>query len=352
MPEPRTLILYNEPVLPPDHPDYESEKEVLYSVGEVADSLEREGVPVARLGVAADPEALFAGLRATPHDVVFNLYEGTADQGGAEASVAGLLEWLRVPFTGSPAQAMLLARNKPVAKLVLAGAGVATPPYFVVDAGRCPPNKLGWPVIVKPGREDASVGIDQGAVVTNTRKLRDRVDYVRTHYGSPVLVEKFIPGREIHVTLVELEPDGGPTVLPFAEIRFEPDAKLWPIYSYDAKWKEDSREYELRPVDVPVTLPPDVTDRLSRACETAYRALGCRDYARVDARVTPDGEVYVLEANPNPSITSIMLTTGLEEIGWTDDRFLARMVRNAAARGGAVGVNPYGRPPAPQAASA
>jgi D-alanine-D-alanine ligase len=283
---------------------------------------------------------------------VFNLYEGTADQGGSEASVAGLMEWLRVPFTGCPSESMILCRNKALAKLLLSAAGVRTPEYFVVEDGdRCPKNTLGWPVIAKPGREDGSVGIDQNAVVTSDRKLRDRVDYLIAQYGGPVLVERFVSGREIHATACEFDPSGRPTVLPLAEIRFEPDEKLWPIYSYDAKWKEQSREYQLRPVDIPSKLPEDVAERVRQAAVLTHRVLGCRDHSRVDLRVAPDGEVFVLEGNPNPSITSLTLETGLDLIGKVYDEFLTTMAYNAHARGGSVGVNPYGQTAA-RAASA
>lgn len=352
MSEPRVLLIYNQPVLPSDHPDSESEQEVLYSAQVVADCLDGEGLPVARLGVGYDPGVLFDGLRATSPDVVFNLYEGTADQGGSEAAVAGLLEWMRVPFTGCPSESMVLCRNKPLAKLLLSAAGARTPEYFVVeDGGRCPRNSLGWPVIAKPGREDGSVGIDQNAVVTSDRQLRDRVDYLIARYGGPILVERFVTGREVHATVCEFDPAGQPVVLPLAEIRFEPDENLWPIYSYDAKWKEQSREYQMRPVDIPARLPADVVERVRAASVLTHRVLGCRDHSRVDLRVAPDGEVFVLEGNPNPSITSLTLEIGLDLVGKVYDWFLATMARNAHARGGAVGVNPYGQSAA-RAASA
>ena len=119
--------------------------------------------------------------------------------------------------------------------------------------------------------------------------------------------------------------------------------QLWPIYSYDAKWKEQSREYQLRPVDIPARLPEDVAERVRRASVQTHRVLGCRDYSRVDLRVAPDGEVFVLEGNPNPSITSLTLETGLDLIGKNYDWFIATMARNAHARGGLAGVNPYGQ---------
>lgn len=342
MKPPRVLVLYNEPGLPPEHPDFASEQDVLYSVKIVCESLAAQKLTAERLGVGPDPAVLIAGLRQHAPDVVFNLFEGTAEHGTTEATVAGILEWLRLPYTGCPPQAMTIARNKPLAKQLFAGGGVRTPEFVVVD-GPCPPNRLGWPVIVKPATEDASVGIEQVAVVTSDTQLRDRVDYVLHRYGGPVLIEQFVIGREMHVTLADLDGAGEPTALPFAEIRFEPAEDLWPIYSYTAKWDEASREYALRPVDVPVILPPGPTEALIAASRQAFRLLGCRDLARVDTRLTPDGEVYVLEVNPNPSITSIMLDTGLTAMGRTYDGFIAHLARTAAARGGLAGVNPYGR---------
>jgi D-alanine-D-alanine ligase len=104
-------------------------------------------------------------------------------------------------------------------------------------------------------------------------------------------------------------------------------------------------------VDIPAKLPADVVERVRKAAVLTHRVLGCRDYSRVDLRVAPDGEVFVLEGNPNPSITSLTLETGLDLIGKVYDWFLATMVRNAHARGGSAGVNPYGQAAA-RAASA
>ncbi|MCZ2341613.1 MAG: hypothetical protein LC104_07425 [Bacteroidales bacterium] len=334
MQQPRVLVLFNQPTLPIDHPDSGSEHDVLHSTQVVRDFLTCEGIPSAEFGLGLDPSTLLTHLRADPPDVIFNLFEGFADRGHTEATVTGLLEWLEIPFTGCQSQALVIARNKPLTKFMMVGAGLNTPDFFLVGEQVCPKNRLGWPVIVKPCREDASVGIDQGAVVTNDRDLRDRVEYIRTHYGAPVLVERYIAGREIHTTLVELDDNQEPTALPFSEILFE-DGKedLWPIYSYDAKWDTSSVEYERTPVDVPVKLEDDLTSRVISAARTMYRLLGCRDCARVDARVADDGEVYLLEANPNPSITSIMLRYGLEAIDWGHGQFIAHLARRAARRG-------------------
>jgi D-alanine-D-alanine ligase len=125
-------------------------------------------------------------------------------------------------------------------------------------------------------------------------------------------------------------------VLPFAEIAFKPPAegRHWPIYTYTAKWNEDSEEYKQAPVLVGagVELPAEVSAELTQTAIRAYHLLGARDYARIDTRITPAGEVFVLELNPNPAISSVMIDSGLPAVGFTYDQFIVAMVRNAAAR--------------------
>src|SRR5947209_7989803 len=144
MPSAKVLILYNQPVLPEDHPDAVSEHEILYTADAVHQHLSRAGYDVARLGVSHDPAALVSGLRGQRPDVVFNLFEGTADHGQTEAYAAGALQWLGIPFTGSPFETLALARNKHLTKHLLRGAGVPTPEFFVVDSAAVPPCPLEW----------------------------------------------------------------------------------------------------------------------------------------------------------------------------------------------------------------
>ena len=122
--QPRILVLYNEPTLPPDHPDADSEHDILYTADTIARILQQAGVVVERLGITDNPAALIAGVKASAPDAIFNLYEGLAQWGNTEAYVSGLLELLRVPFTGSPTQPLLMCRSKPLTKQLLAGAGL------------------------------------------------------------------------------------------------------------------------------------------------------------------------------------------------------------------------------------
>jgi D-alanine-D-alanine ligase len=329
---PSVLVLYNEPVLQAGHPDFESEHEIISTVEVVAQTLDQAGFAVSRLGLACDPDLLVRHLRERDVDAVFNLFEGTADHGNTEAYVAGLLDWLGVPFTGSPFHTLCLARSKHLTKFLFQGAGLPTPRFLVVEELPMPPNPLEWPVIVKPAQQDASVGLDQGSVVTDQERLEERVAGLLDHYGPPVLVEQFIRGRELNVALVEA-PDL--RALPISEVLFvDQDPAYWPIVTYDAKWKPGSRDYEATPPRYPATVSPKLAERLGQLARRAFRLLGCRDYARVDFRVRPSGKPYLLEVNPNPDFNPTAgLAGGLTSAGLPHAQFTVDLVRAALARG-------------------
>jgi D-alanine-D-alanine ligase len=329
----RVLILYNDPVLSLDHPDADSEHEILYTVEEVEKTLVKTGYEVGRLAVGRDPEVLLAGLSRHRPDVVFNLFEGLADQNETEAHAAGVLDWLRIPYTGSPYQTLCLARTKHLTKHLLQGAGLPTPEFMVVQDLPVPPCPIEWPVIVKPATQDASVGLDQGSVVTDQESLNERVAYLLETYGPPVLVEQFINGREFNVGLIET-PEGL-RVLPVSEILFvDKEPGYWPLVTYDAKWKPGTRDYEATPPRYPATVTPRLHARLAALAIQAFRLLGCRDYARVDFRAKPTGKPYILEVNPNPDFSPTAgLSGGLISAGLTHDQFTVQLVQLALARG-------------------
>jgi D-alanine-D-alanine ligase len=333
----RVLVLYNQPVLPLDHPDANSEHEVIATVDIVCGHLRNAGFEVGRLGVDRDPEVLLRGVRRQRPDVVFNLFEGLADHYETEAVVAGLLDWLGIPYTGCSFHALSIARDKARTKYLLEGAGLPTPGFVVVSELPVPPVDLEWPLIVKPANQDASVGLDQGSVVTDPERLEARVALMLEAYGAPVLVEQYIRGREINVGVIEC-PDL--RVLPPSEILFlAKDPDFWPIVTYEAKWKPGSREYEATPPRHPADLTPRLADKVCELAKRAYHLLGCRDYARVDFRVR-NGKPFILEVNPNPSYEpSGGLVGGLESAGLTHAQFTVELVQAALARGrGSRGV--------------
>jgi D-alanine-D-alanine ligase len=330
----RVLVLYNEPVLPPGDPDFESEQQVVEAVRDVSDILTGAGYVVNQLGLGTNPQPLLDGLTDLRPDVVFNLFEGLPDQGITEAFVAGLLEWSGVPFTGSPFATLTLARSKHLCKYLFRGAGLPTPDFMVVEEMPVSECRLPWPVIVKPAQEDASVGLDQGSVVVDQSALNDRVAHLLKNYGSPVLVEEFIDGRELNVSMIEAPKL---RLLPVSEVLFTRDGPgFWPIVTYDAKWRPGSRDYEATPPQYPAQVEPNLAKMLNEIARQAFRLLGCRDYARCDFRVHPSGQPYLLEVNPNPDFSDLAgLAGSLKSAGLTHAEFTCNLVKSALMRGGA-----------------
>jgi D-alanine-D-alanine ligase len=337
MTAPSVLVLFNQPILPVEHPDAGSEHDILETAEDTFDILKAAGFRTSQLGINYDPQPLLDLLKSKRPDAVFNLFEGIPTQTGTEVSAAALLEWLNIPFTGCPSSALALGRDKIRTKYLLSAAGIPTPDFVVIDSLPVPRWRRAWPAIVKPAYQDASVGIDQGSVVTSQKQLDDRVKFVLANYGPPVLVERFIAGREFHVNIVERRenPLAPPLVLPLAEIAFTSDRPgHWPIYTFIAKWDEASEEYASSPLRAPIELPADDFARIERIAQRAFRVLQCRDYARIDVRMDSENRFYVLEMNPNPYLNSLALVNGLNATGRSHEWLLVEMALAAIGRGG------------------
>lgn len=335
---PSLLLLYNQPVLPPDHPDAESEYDILETTEDAFKVLKDAGFDVTKLGINYDPQPLLNVLKEKRPDAVFNLFEGIATQTGTEVSAAALLEWLNVPFTGCPSACLSLGRDKSRTKYILSAAGIPTPEYAVIDSLPVPRWEQPWPAIVKPACQDASVGIDQNSVVTSQKQLEDRVEFIIAKYGGPVIIERFISGREFHVNMIEERGaplNTPPRVIPLCEIAFtRNEPGHWAVYTFTAKWHEKSDEYRAAVVRTPVEIPADDFARLERIAQRAFRVLQCRDYARIDVRMDAEGRFYVLEMNPNPYLNSLALVNGLNAIGRSHEWMMVEMALAAIARGG------------------
>jgi D-alanine-D-alanine ligase len=328
------LVLFNQPQLPGDHPDAAQEHVVVEIADHMRAILTAAGFGVGTLALGVDPEVLWSELKRHRPDVVFNLYEGQLDNPESESFVAGLLDWSGIPYTGSPPQALALARAKDTVKCLLRGAGLATANSELVERLPAPACNLTFPVIVKPARQDASVGVDQQSVCTSAQQRDERVRHVFATYGPPVLIEEYIAGRELNIALIEL-PDL--QALAPAEIVFqrqEPGA--WPIVTYAAKWVAGSDEFEQTPTCFPADLSAGAVAELNRLAMAAYRLIGCRDYARVDFRLKPTGQAYILEVNPNSDISAQAdLTHCLGSAQLTHEAFIVRLVETALQRNSA-----------------
>ncbi len=296
----RVAVLYNASALPPSHPDAVSEADVVEVALAVVDALRREGLAARPLAAAPPIGRLVESLDLSRPDVVFNLIEGFGGSSAGEARVTALLELMGLPYTGCPSEAQALCHSKGRTKAILRGFGLPTAPFALIGAGEPVPDlEATGPWIVKPDGEDASLGIDQASVVTDRAALLGRVDELRAAHGGRIVVEAYLPGLEFNVGVLAL-PEVAP--LPVAEVVFDPPPGAWPILSYAAKWSAGSLEDRASPVRCPARIEPALAERLGRLAVSAFRATGCRDYARVDLRLDARGEPMILEVNPNPDV--------------------------------------------------
>ncbi|HSF17433.1 MAG TPA: ATP-grasp domain-containing protein [Vicinamibacteria bacterium] len=241
-------------------------------------------------------------LARTPASAFFNLTESYGGDDTKDLHVAAYLELLGKRYTGNGPRALHVGQDKVLAKKLLRFHGVETPDFAAVGAGaRNPRVDLRFPLIVKPSREDGSIGIDTGSVVHETRALRDRIRYVQRAFGT-VLVERYVPGRDIYVGVIGNDP---PEPLPLVEVDLSRLPRGVPrIAGTEVKWWKGTELYRSTPAVFPSDLSPRLTRRMQNVAVEAYVALGLRDYGRVDLRLGDDGTIYVLEVNPNPWLSS------------------------------------------------
>lgn len=329
------LLLYNEPTLPPDHPDAASEAGVLEAVEAVEAALTEGRHQVRRLGVGNSIANLLDDLhKLDAPDVVFNLCEGLRGVGEGESHVAGLIELLGWPLTGSSPECLALARDKARMKWLLKGAGLPTPEFNYIAADETmsedvldEPLSQG-PLIVKPAGEDASLGIGPDSVVTDMAALRRQVASVQQRYGA-VLVERYIAGREFNAGVVAI-PEA--QLLPLAEIEFSESSALDRVVSYEAKWVAGSAADLGTQVRCPATVDPHLGASIGRVALAAFRLAGCRDYARIDLRLDDQRRPWILEVNANPDLSpSAGLARAVKVSGLSYADFVNRMVEHAQA---------------------
>lgn len=287
---------------------------------------------------ALDITKLVDELKENRPDIIFNLCESVDGDPTQEMNIAGLYELMKIPYTGCRAFTLGLALNKPLVKQILNQNGIPTAKHFVTDnSSRIHINGHKFPMIVKPSREDASIGITNEAVVTNAKDLKRRVEYVLDEHKQPALVEEFIDGREINVSVVG---NDQLIVFPISEIDFSRLPEEYPrIISYNSKWMYKTVEFAGTKAVCPAQdLTAAETKIIQDTAKKVYRLLGAADYARVDMRFK-DGVPYVLELNPNPDISSDVpedtgFTRSAKAHGWEYNHLLQQIICYAMKRWG------------------
>lgn len=329
----KITILADKAVLP-TNPEHERIEKTWDEVEHhISDALTGKGYSVEILGIKEDVKEFFEGVVNLKSDIVFNVCETFRDDSQLEMHVAAALELAGLRYTGSNPQGLLLGQNKSLTKQILAYHGIKFPNFTVYPRGMVNgrPSDLRFPLIVKPLKEDASIGISSSSIVKNDEALKERVNFVHEKLAQEAIVEEYIEGREFYVGIVGNE---NAEVLPLIELDFAnmPDNKPR-IYSYKAKWDSKYREEKGIRSIFPKDLSEDVITKINEVAKAAYRALGFRDYGRLDIRLTHDHEVYILEANPNPYIAKGEdLPNAAEKNGTPYPDFIEKILQEAWGR--------------------
>lgn len=311
-----------------------SEVGVLEERRQVAESLQRSGYKTSLFNMNGDLRRLLDFLEEQQPDVIFNLCESIGSESVHEMHVAGIYELMGIPYTGAGAFALGTCLNKARTKEILAYHSIPTPRFAVIKNLNDLNNAdfdLAFPLIVKPSREDASVGIDTASVVDSIAALRKRVRTVFQNFDQPAIVEEYINGRELNVAVIG---NKRPIVMPVSEIDFSGLPAGYPkIVTYNAKWMEGTDEYAGTVGKCPAPLDPDTERTVKELALRSYRVMGCRDYARVDLRLDAKGKPFVLEVNPNPDISDDAgFARSSRVYGLSFDQMIARIVEYALER--------------------
>jgi len=323
-------VLFNRPAEPPrgEESDFVAEAEVEEQAEWVQKALDKLGYDYQMLPFEVDLELLIRALKKFRPDVVINLCEGAFGDSHLESNVPSILELLNIPYTGSPSLSLGMCQNKGLTKKILEANGLPTPKFRILESVADWQSDVGFPLFVKPLKEDASLGISNKSYVRNEAELKAQVEYITNRYKQPALVEEYIAGRELNVSILGYD---DPKVLPISEITFgfrdEPK-----IVSFSAKWFRESDEYEKTIPVCPAALEPSVKDNVEKVALKAFELLYCRDYARVDIRLR-DGSPWILEVNPNPDISvEAGFSRSLKAAEISYEQFVEKIIRFALQR--------------------
>jgi len=293
------------------------------TVGVIAKAIESRGFKLKRIGNVSN---LLEKLDNLNVDIVFNISEGISGR-NRESQVPVLLEMAGIPFVGADALTLGMALDKVMAKKIFIAEKIPTPRFFevktceeLVGVDHCK-----FPLIVKPRFEGSSKGLSENSRVENMEQLKKQVEYVVNTYKQPALIEEFISGQEFTVAIVGNDP---PKALPIVQIKIDGRLKLNDKFYTFARIFSDRLEYVC-----PARINPDLKNRISELALKTYKAVECRDFGRVDFRVDNDGNPFVLEINPLPSLsTEDVFMLIAKNISITYEEMIGKILESALKR--------------------
>jgi len=293
------------------------------TIGVIAKAIESQGYKVKRIGNVASVLEKIGSLNV---DIVFNISEGLSGR-NRESQVPVLLEMAGIPFVGSDALTLSLTLDKVMAKKIFIAEKVPTPKFFEIKSvdNLVDTDHLKFPLIVKPRFEGSSKGLSENSRVETKEELAKQAAYVIKTYKQPVLVEEFISGQEFTVAVVGNDPS---EVLPVVQIKIDGRLKLNDKFYTFARITSDRLQYTC-----PARISQELKNKISQLALKAYNAVECRDFGRIDFRVDNDGNPYVLEINPLPSLsTEDVFPLVAKEIGLTYEQMVGKILHCALKR--------------------
>lgn len=300
----RILVAVHETLIPPDSLDGQAQKDIdeWRTEYDVVSHLKRAGHEVRCLGLLDSLTELRGAIQDWKPHLVFNLLEEFDGIVKHDQHVVAFLELMRQPYTGCNPRGLMLSRDKVLSKQLLAYHRIPTPQFAVFPKGKRVqvPRRLRYPLFVKSATDDASFGIAQASVCEDPAALRERIEFVHEQTSSDALVEEYIAGREIYVSVLG---NDRLTVLPVWEMQFGslPEGQSQ-IATRKVKWDRRYQERHGITTGLAHELPENVVAQIGRLTKRIYRALHLTGYARMDFRMRPDGTMFVLEANANPNL--------------------------------------------------
>jgi D-alanine-D-alanine ligase len=302
-------------------------------VTDVSAALSELGHTPVLVGVHDRVFDLLKALEKAKPDLVFNVCETFADDYRLEVNVAAVMEMAGMKFTGSGTAGLLLAQNKILTKQLLEYHEVPTPRFLTFDGDAFEAfGRMSFPLIVKPARTDASLGISRHSVVNDWEDMTRRVREIRKTFNDEALAEEFIDGREMYVGV--LGNGTRPEILPILELNWGKwDPSVPKVSDRAVKFADLGEDGPFLMVAKDVTA--ELKARIERSALLAFRALKLYDYARVDFRISAKGEPFVLEVNPNPYLEKESeLGMAAEERGLSYPQLIGRIIESAAIRYG------------------
>lgn len=301
----------------------------------VCDALERLGHLVRVCGVQYDLSVIRTAIDEFRPDIIFNLLEEFHDQPLYDQNVVSYLELVPLPYTGCNPRGMMLARDKALTRKVLSYHRIPGPDFVVFPRGAKISRKknISFPLLVKSQVEEASLGISQKSVVSTEEDLTQRIAWMHDRYRTDVIVEEYIAGRELYVGIVG---DHRLTVFPIWELVLDNMPDNAPhIATRRVKWDPNYQEKYGIVSRRAEGLSQEIEKRIVSLSKRTYKALGLSGYARIDLRLNDAGEIYVIEANPNPEIAFCEdFADAAQCYGWEYDDLIQRIVSLGLKRRG------------------